>query len=141
MAPDNYLVHLHRHTWSDNTIPELSTGRNNYIKTYRPDNCNTLANTDDDLIDITYTSYSYSNEGLLQRCEMNGPLLDHIQVVGFLDGPRCIQNQLCSSSRTATSSLPLSHNCTKNGTNYINLVNCNSMKRVSHYVPIYDNSV
>jgi hypothetical protein len=102
----------------------------------------TTANTHDDLIDITYTSYSiYSNEGLLQWCGMNEPVLDHIQVVGSLDGPRCIQNQCCSSSRTATSSLPLSHNCIKNGTNYINLVNCNSMKRVSHYLPTYDNSL
>jgi hypothetical protein len=64
----------------------------------------TTANTDDHLIDITYTSYSiYSNEKLLQWCEMNVPLLDHIQVVGFLDCPRCIQNQWCSSSQTATS--------------------------------------
>jgi hypothetical protein len=54
----------------------------------------TNANNDDDLIDIMYTSYSiYSNEGLLQWCEMNGPLLDHIQVVGFPNGPRCIQNR------------------------------------------------
>jgi hypothetical protein len=54
----------------------------------------TTANIDD-LIDITYTSYSiYSNEGLLQWCEINGPLLDHIQVVGFLDGPRCIQKSM-----------------------------------------------
>jgi hypothetical protein len=44
----------------------------------------TTAKTDD-LIDITYTSYSiYIDEGLLQWCEMNGPLLDHIQVMGFL---------------------------------------------------------
>jgi hypothetical protein len=72
VAPGNYLVHLHCHTWPENTIPELPTGGNNYIKTYRPDNCNTPANTDDDLIDITYTSYSiYSNEVLLQWCEMN----------------------------------------------------------------------
>jgi hypothetical protein len=34
----------------------------------------TTVNTDDDLIDITYTAYSiYSKEGLLQWCEMNGP--------------------------------------------------------------------
>jgi hypothetical protein len=232
MVPDNYLVHLCCHTLPDNTIPELSTEGNNYIKTYIPDNCNkkkgnrpwrpiglqdveaptfcldnrlthggkvvsptrqppfipqedswysflleaeltqghsaarrtrsiekihligtrsrnllacstvpqpttlpraTTANTDDDPTVITYTSYSiYSNERLLQWCEMNGPLLDHIEVVGFLDGPHCIQNQWCSSSQTATSFLPLSHNCTKNSTNYMNLVNCNSMKRGSH---------
>jgi hypothetical protein len=84
----------------------------------------------DDLTGITYTSYSiYSNKVLLQWCEVNGPLLDHIQVVGFLDGPCCIQNHWCSTSRTATSFLPLSHNCTKISTNYINLVNCNSMKK------------
>jgi hypothetical protein len=93
MAPGNYLVHLRFHTWPDDTIPELSTGGNNYIKTYRPDNCNTPANTDEDLTE-TYTSYSiYSNAGLLQWCEINWSLLDHMQVVGFLDGPCCIQNQ------------------------------------------------
>jgi hypothetical protein len=58
MVPGNYLVHLCHHTCPDNTISELSTGSNNYIKTYRPDNCNTPANTDDDLIGITFTTYS-----------------------------------------------------------------------------------
>jgi hypothetical protein len=40
MVPDNYLVHLCCHTSPNNTIPELSTDGNNYIKTYRLDNCN-----------------------------------------------------------------------------------------------------
>jgi hypothetical protein len=42
MVPDNYLVHLCCHSSPDNTIPELSTEGNNYIKTYRPDNCNKI---------------------------------------------------------------------------------------------------